>query len=763
MTDHRSWTLPRQNQFLQSHIGKFKECQVEGTLALKFWPKITRKFYKLWKSQRREIREWEMLKNMVENGGLALPACLGGGQSDAAKQAGLDIVAENDDDEEPDKTEEKTEGDAEGEDGQPDPLSDLSSDDEDVRAANEAALVKTGSIPAPNGAPQPAAPIKKVRKKKKEVIIHVPQPFDNDKTWKEERNKQINRWFYNATAKSRKGGAKVSIDFKGLFSGAIGGRALTEPQMYSKLYYETRIKDEIEAESSERNLSKGQRMALTAQRLQKAYENESEDVKKRVQEAIAKAAREKEEALDILKNMMESGGEKEQTPEEYARIQASLQPIIRCFFDMLGSLTGYAFCVIGGGPKSANLNGSMGYVSYNRGWGESRNDFTFNRWHEDYQKQVVQPFGEYCHELFPEELRLQRAITITESPNLSLDALRRSGRNFGKLQSGGTISLPTGLTSEGSPPVTVPTQPPNPAPSSSTRAPARKAASGSRKTVKKAASSVEEDADDESEEGSDPSDSELERGRRKRKRGGSDAARSRARDEEVSTSESESEKSDDDTVRKKSRGKPKKDRKANKPSTKKGARSKQKGREAKGRAKLIHDETASDESETGGQLETVSKKGGKSSKGTVDVPQRGGKARDARNEEKKDHNVGKGKGHARCASGRKKAKANHHSTRSGNSDKEETEDSENVALGETIDDQQDEVTHAETPGEKGSVPPSPRLPPLPTPPKRKPDDLSLEEGGRQKRSRRQAREPEQWVVATRLFLLGILKTKSCPA
>ena len=68
-----------------------------------------------------------------------------------------------------------------------------------------------------------------------------------------------------------------------------------------------------------KNLSKGERIALTAERLEKAYENESDEVKQRVREAIAKAAQEKEEALDLLKNMTESGGEREQTPEEYAR------------------------------------------------------------------------------------------------------------------------------------------------------------------------------------------------------------------------------------------------------------------------------------------------------------------------------------------------------------------------------------------------------------------------------------------------------------
>lgn len=67
---------------------------------------------------------------------------------------------------------------------------------------------------------------------------------------------------------------------------------------------------------------------------------------------------------------------------------------------MFRPLTGYAFFVVSGGPKSANVNGSMGYVSYNRGWGETKNDFAFNTWYDAYHENIIQPFGDYCHELF---------------------------------------------------------------------------------------------------------------------------------------------------------------------------------------------------------------------------------------------------------------------------------------------------------------------------------------------------------------------------
>lgn len=131
--------------------------------------------------------------------------------------------------------------------------------------------------------------------------------------------KQIQRWFYNATAKSRTSVPKVSIDFKNLFGSALGGRSLTKPQMYAKMYYESRVKGDVDQEVEERGLNKGQRIALVTKHLQESYAVETEEVKKEVRAELAKAAKEKEEAMELLKRMVESGSEKEQTPEEYAR------------------------------------------------------------------------------------------------------------------------------------------------------------------------------------------------------------------------------------------------------------------------------------------------------------------------------------------------------------------------------------------------------------------------------------------------------------
>lgn len=184
MTDNRSWLLLRQNQPLTSHVGKFKDHQAAGTLKLKFWPKLSRKFFTVWPSQGKEIREWEILKDLVESGQLALPTCLGGSNDVAGQTAGLDIVV-------PDK--EGSDGVTNEERQQPIPVnnkgSDLSSDEEKVRSANKAALqaAASGSTPTPEGAVPPKQP--KKMKKKKPIEIVVPELLPTNADWMTKRNK----------------------------------------------------------------------------------------------------------------------------------------------------------------------------------------------------------------------------------------------------------------------------------------------------------------------------------------------------------------------------------------------------------------------------------------------------------------------------------------------------------------------------------------------------------------------------------------------
>ncbi|KAJ3529912.1 hypothetical protein NMY22_g8800 [Coprinellus aureogranulatus] len=759
MTDARNWGLPRQVQLLTSHVGKFKEHQAAGTLALQFWPKIHGKFFKVWKSQSREIREWKILKELVESGKLAVPTCLGGGNGAEAKRAGLDIKVPDDDEEEEGGGQRDVDAggnkDSQGKRGgtgdDNDDLSELSSDEEDVRAANEALW--------PN------------RHQKKETNIQIPQRMASHEEWQKKRKGQITRWFYNTTAKSRQAAPNITIDFKGLFSNAVGGRALTEAQTYSKLYYEERLKDEIDGEIAAKQLAKGERIAIYG-------EKDAGDI-------------EKEEAMELLKEMIESGGEKEQSPEEYARsasnhalahhgtyraarIQANIQPIMRW------------------GPKAENINGAMGYVSYSRGWGESRNDLTFNSWYDDYHRRVVKPFGEFCHELFPEECRLQRAINIVDAPNLDLDALKKSGRNFGKLQTGGEIVVEKDrvLNTGRSMTVSKPVKPTVPVPTKPIEVKHRK------KRRRDYSSS-----DEETESSSESTDTTPKR-RRRRRRDNRDVdrkgkARKRASRPRESDTEDDDDDDDDDeeveevVVRKKKRSTKRlryegdsddeikeqvvqkkdatkknatKKNATKKSATKKGTAKKVTKGTGKGRAKVIDDETNS-ESEDGnnGNNEGKVKRG--NTTGSGKGPRKGPESKKERVETRVDSDQSKTVAKSRRRGSEPKEPVDEDEVEhvnEGDVDLAPDANPDNNMLDRQITPTPNQDTH---PGANVNPLETPsRLPRLPTPPsflKRRPDSNALEDpeegGGRQKRTRRFNREPEQWVVATRTFLLDCVK------
>lgn len=183
MTNNQSWTLPRQHQLLTSHLGKFKEHQTAGTLLLKFWPKLTRKFFTMWKLEKRELCEWQILKRMVE-GGMAVPMCLGGGTSKDAQEAGLNIKSAQLHRERPDNKEdnggENNNKEEECEKDNDNKLSNLSSNKEDVRAANEAAMADLPTVPMPEGGGNPAAKLKH-KKKKKKIVIKIPKAVGDHK------------------------------------------------------------------------------------------------------------------------------------------------------------------------------------------------------------------------------------------------------------------------------------------------------------------------------------------------------------------------------------------------------------------------------------------------------------------------------------------------------------------------------------------------------------------------------------------------------
>lgn len=124
---------------------------------------------------------------------------------------------------------------------------------------------------------------------------------------------QIKAWFYNKTSK-RSGGVKLVFNM-GL---AVGTKGLSEEQMYSKMYYESRLKAVIDEEVAEQGIPRDERLAFVNGRVAEMYEDEDEATKKEVRDAIQEESANKKEMTRLLKAIFEDESTEEFTPHDYA-------------------------------------------------------------------------------------------------------------------------------------------------------------------------------------------------------------------------------------------------------------------------------------------------------------------------------------------------------------------------------------------------------------------------------------------------------------
>lgn len=87
-------------------------------------------------------------------------------------------------------------------------------------------------------------------------------------------------------------------------------RISTEHHMYSKKYYETRVKPDVELEISRtKDLKPKQKIAIINKHLKNKYKNESEEVKAEIRAAIEKEKKEKEDEKGALEAVTSGKGE----------------------------------------------------------------------------------------------------------------------------------------------------------------------------------------------------------------------------------------------------------------------------------------------------------------------------------------------------------------------------------------------------------------------------------------------------------------------
>jgi hypothetical protein len=88
---------------------------------------------------------------------------------------------------------------------------------------------------------------------------------------------------------------------------STAARVSTLTHLYSKKYYETRVKEHVEKEIGDQNLDEAQRIAVVNKHLARIFENESAEVKEEIRQAQEAERKAREEAKEVEKQL--AGGE----------------------------------------------------------------------------------------------------------------------------------------------------------------------------------------------------------------------------------------------------------------------------------------------------------------------------------------------------------------------------------------------------------------------------------------------------------------------
>ncbi|KAJ8580180.1 hypothetical protein M405DRAFT_869666 [Rhizopogon salebrosus TDB-379] len=170
------------------------------------------------------------------------------------------------------------------------------------------------------------------------------------------RQKQLRTWFswHSNRSASRKGRAAQTstraVRFLRDLLRPRGGRSLTEPEMYSRLYYASRVRPTVEAIiKSCSSTTRGERLTIIRDCTRSAWENEKdEQVIADVKASLAKVSQ--------ISTAGSGDGELEdeendtQTEETLIEAQENLPAVFTSILEFLAHQTAFSFTVLMGGP-----------------------------------------------------------------------------------------------------------------------------------------------------------------------------------------------------------------------------------------------------------------------------------------------------------------------------------------------------------------------------------------------------------------------------
>jgi hypothetical protein len=131
-------------------------------------------------------------------------------------------------------------------------------------------------------------------------------------------------------------------------------RQLQDTEVYSKLFYASKLKGIVDAEIAGMSLTQSEKLAKIVEVTKREWAHESDEVKEQVQVM-------KEEPRDRSHNLAE--GSTTPSPEQYQASIDNLSCVADAFLDHIKRTTGWTGFVVLGGPKP-DLGGEIVIGSY---------------------------------------------------------------------------------------------------------------------------------------------------------------------------------------------------------------------------------------------------------------------------------------------------------------------------------------------------------------------------------------------------------------
>ncbi|KAF8068719.1 hypothetical protein FPV67DRAFT_1448607 [Lyophyllum atratum] len=229
----------------------------------------------------------------------------------------------------------------------------------------------------------------------KSVSDFTPEEHDQLKGAIKARRQQLQTWYrWRGSARGR-GAVAQSKVLGNLFTTS---RLPQKAEIYSKLYYQSKIADVVKEEAKRLNIKgRGEILKLRSRLTREMCEAETDE------EVLAKV---EEHLADLIAQRGLAPEPHQRSTDEYMEAIEDCPRVLNRFFNALAEKTGWAFSVLMGGPDPSR-DGDITVASFHAG--EDGFDNNFSAAHPNFHKEYMQPFTDYLSQVYSPAVRRSRS------------------------------------------------------------------------------------------------------------------------------------------------------------------------------------------------------------------------------------------------------------------------------------------------------------------------------------------------------------------